>query len=600
MKKISLFLSLLFAFTGAAKAQDSALTEVTGMPESGIYVIYVGTTEDIKKGYLKHDSGWQNKPFRLFNNVDLATGGISVENKESEDLKFCWLVLKNDDGSYTMQNMSTTTYIPAGPGRNNNMAGNQTANIRLQAVNEEMSDDDNSLWYAYQTNYTYSDDKVTDAPLYIGVNDYFTTDGTNGSLTSWYEINIVSAQLTFYSLTKDQERAVVAAATPNYESLSDDYVGARLVEVYEQLKKEPTAENLLLYMNSTIPFDASKYYRIVCVSPKANATDGTSRTTMSIGDNNKAATEEPSQSNVNQIWQFVPTDDGEENSYKLKNLNKGLYIDPISTGSYRAAFVQETEAGIIEILAYGNGQYRLHNKNSENTQYCLFCENNTGEGFAISSWENGAGSASAWRLYPVKNIEMVLNSADKKEYWGTGYMPFAVTAADDAEIYTAERDNDKDDVLNLTEATKGVQATQGFIVKGTAETTTLNVLYKAESADESQLATSELSGTLVEENITTANKNNYYVLSYSSEHGVGFYHPRAETLSLLANKAYLTAGSGETANMLRFDFGGTTTAIGAVQGEPSADEALYDLSGRRVTTPVRGIYVKGGKKVLMH
>lgn len=536
-----------------------------------------------KKGYLRHDVATSgNRDFRLFDNVDLATDGISVENGE---LKYCWLLKKNADGSYTMYNLQTTMCIPADAARNQNMTGSEPANIMLQAVSED-DNSDNSLWYAYQTNY-----KNGNNLLYIHSNEW-TTDGANGNLSYWDNISGTSVRLTFYSLSDEQKEAVVAAAVSNYESLSGDFVGAKSAEVYEQLKKEPTAENLLLFMNSTIAFDATKYYRIACVSPKANAADGTSRTTMSIGDGDKAATEEPSQSKVNQIWQFVSTDDGIENSYKLKNLNKDLYLNPVSAGTYRATFVDENAAGIIEILAYGNGQFRLHNKQSGDSKHCLFCENQTSEGFAISGWENGAGSASAWRLYPVEDIEMELNSADEVEYWGTGYMPFAVKAAN-AEIYTAKR---SDNVLTLTEATKGVQATQGFIVKGTAETTTLNVLYETESVATSELATSELGGTLVgESDIETSN---YYVLSYRSGdgYGVGFYHPLAN--ELLANKAYLRADNIQ-ANMLRFDFGGTTTAIGAVQGEPSADAALYDLSGRRVTTPVRGIYVKGGKKVLM-
>lgn len=608
MKKISLFLSLLFAFTGAAKAQAQALTKVTGMPESGIYVIY-GTTEEAtpKKGYLRHDVATSNnRNFRLFDNVNLADNGVSAE--DAEILKFCWLLMKNDDGSYTMQNMSTTTYIPADAAHNQNMTSSELANIMLQAVNEEMSDDDNSLWYAYQTNHKYSEKFA-----YIHSNSC-TTDGANGNLSYWEDISGTSVRLTFYSLSETQENAVVAAAVGNYETLvgEDNYVGAvKTPKCLKDLKANPTKQNLINFM-SPMTFDANVYYRVVCVGPKTSDTfTDVSHTALSRGTAEgtvgKAVADVPSQSDVDQIWQFVSTPDGANNSYYLKNLNNDKYLNPLARQNYRAQFVTKSEAGVFEILSHNDntvGQYMLHKKYSEDTRDCLFCENNPNDerandrqgAYTLSSFHTTTNSkennASAWWLYPVEDIEMKLNSADEVEYWGTGYMPFAVTAAD-AEIYTATR---SDNVLNLTEATKGVQATQGFIVKGTAETAKLNVLYETEVAT-SELATSQLGGTLVgESNIDTSN---YYVLSYHSGegYGVGFYHPRDN--ELLANKAYLQAGSGENANMLRFDFGGTTTAIGAVQGEPSADEALYDLSGRRVTTPVRGIYVKGGKKVLM-
>ena len=626
MKKISLFLSLLLAFAGAAKAQAQELTKMTEMPESGIYVIYATTNEanpgNRKQGYLKHDASWKtNRPFRLFNNVDLDNDGISVENNE-DNLKFYWLVMKNDDGSYTMQNMSTKTYIPAEAQRNQNLTGSETANIMLEAVSDD-NNNDNSLWYAYQMNYNYNDATHTNEKFYIYANTC-TDNGANGNFSYWNGIdaNGPTVRLTFYSLSSEQEEnAVVAAAVENYETLvgTDNYVGAvKTPKCLKDLKANPTKQNLINFM-SPMTLDVNVYYRIVCVGPKIHSADDTGHTALSrrtVGTEEKAVADLPSQSDVNQIWQFVPTADNAENSYYLKNLNNGMYMDPLSrTSNYRVKFIAENDAvnlrGVFEILSHNDntvGQYKLHNKNTPNEgKNCLFSENNpndTNGAYTVTSFhidnDGNQTNASAWRLYPVEDIEMELKSADGEEYWGTGYMPFAVTPAN-AEIYTAELSGD---VLTLHEATEGVQAEKGFIVKmeGTdmtdetpetpekTITTTLNVLYEAESA----ATTSELRGTLVGESITTA--DNYYVLSYSQDNGVGFYHPR--TNELLANKAYLRADNIQ-ANMLRFDFGGTTTAIGAVQGEPSADEALYDLSGRRVTTPVRGIYVKGGKKVLM-
>ena len=41
-----------------------------------------------------------------------------------------------------------------------------------------------------------------------------------------------------------------------------------------------------------------------------------------------------------------------------------------------------------------------------------------------------------------------------------------------------------------------------------------------------------------------------------------------------------------------------TTAISAVKAE-TADEAYYDLSGRKVKNPTKGIFIKDGKKVIL-
>lgn len=80
-----------------------------------------------------------------------------------------------------------------------------------------------------------------------------------------------------------------------------------------------------------------------------------------------------------------------------------------------------------------------------------------------------------------------------------------------------------------------------------------------------------------------------------------------------ANKAYLTkasleaaAGSGEqTAQYIRciFDLGGgevTEIDNAPIMRDCDADNAYYDLKGRRVVYPTRGIYVKGnGQKVFI-
>ena len=53
----------------------------------------------------------------------------------------------------------------------------------------------------------------------------------------------------------------------------------------------------------------------------------------------------------------------------------------------------------------------------------------------------------------------------------------------------------------------------------------------------------------------------------------------------------------QLSNSYYFDFGGTT-AIEPVINEVE-DNIYYDLSGRRVENPTRGIYIVNGKKVLV-
>jgi hypothetical protein len=62
-------------------------------------------------------------------------------------------------------------------------------------------------------------------------------------------------------------------------------------------------------------------------------------------------------------------------------------------------------------------------------------------------------------------------------------------------------------------------------------------------------------------------------------------------------KAYLPKTT--EAKTLRFNFGGETTAIDAVEVE-NANAPIYDLSGRRVLSTVKGgIYIQNGKKFIV-
>lgn len=75
---------------------------------------------------------------------------------------------------------------------------------------------------------------------------------------------------------------------------------------------------------------------------------------------------------------------------------------------------------------------------------------------------------------------------------------------------------------------------------------------------------------------------------------------QANTVKVGANHAYLSIPGADNAPMLSIQYGGETTGIGGItETKKEADTNLYDLMGRRVTTPQKGqIYIRGGKKVI--
>jgi len=109
-------------------------------------------------------------------------------------------------------------------------------------------------------------------------------------------------------------------------------------------------------------------------------------------------------------------------------------------------------------------------------------------------------------------------------------------------------------------------------------------------------ANSALTGTLTDIYVTTG-----YVLN-NGKNGVGFYkaNPQANDgkgTKIAAHRAYLPATSGAK-DFIGIDFESVATAISAIETETETNN-VYDLQGRKVTNPAKGLYIVNGKKVVI-
>ena len=80
--------------------------------------------------------------------------------------------------------------------------------------------------------------------------------------------------------------------------------------------------------------------------------------------------------------------------------------------------------------------------------------------------------------------------------------------------------------------------------------------------------------------------------------GVGFRKADGSTNTVAAYRAYLTADGAGAPSFLNIEFGGTT-GISQIENGESGIENYYDLQGRRVLQPTRGLYIVNGKKVIV-
>ena len=57
--------------------------------------------------------------------------------------------------------------------------------------------------------------------------------------------------------------------------------------------------------------------------------------------------------------------------------------------------------------------------------------------------------------------------------------------------------------------------------------------------------------------------------------------------------------TGNFSNLFRIDVINVDTAVDEVKGDDVNVQAIYDLQGRRVEKPAKGIYIINGKKLLL-
>lgn len=153
----------------------------------------------------------------------------------------------------------------------------------------------------------------------------------------------------------------------------------------------------------------------------------------------------------------------------------------------------------------------------------------------------------------------------------------------------------KDGTVTMTPV-KTASANTGLLLKGAANTTYTLPFCADDNIAKTNLLVGVTEVTAIE---VTSNGNTNYIFA-NGDSGVGFYPATAGTIA--ANKAYLSVPTSSAAKgMLSIKFSNTTTSIkNAMKSKSSQKDApWYTLGGQRVSKPSTGIYIHGGKKVIV-
>ena len=262
-----------------------------------------------------------------------------------------------------------------------------------------------------------------------------------------------------------------------------------------------------------------------------------------------------------------------------------------------------------EFLSYSNGLYI--NKNAEFDKVgqkgvALNFENGSNEntvlvGLVNDSYLGSNGSEVAmagtnWSVEEVESLPVTITSAG----YATFYAPVEVTLPDGVSAYYITSEDINDGYVSLTIIKDGVIPAKTGVILASEKPDTYNFAI-------SNTGIVAVEGNLLKGTVAATNVSEEAYVLYNDNGNVGLYLAEMNQSNAVAfknnsHKAYLPVSAlpiaQQGSNGFRFDLPGVT-AVEVVKSENEKDGLIYDLMGRRINTPVNGVYIVNGKKQIV-
>lgn len=555
--------------------------------------------------------------------------GTSYGEGQTAGFQYVWKLTNNEtpEGTFTLQNAEHNTFIPADQNHNLNFQGTETANLKVEVCDEE--GDRNGKWYITMDNYQHS-----------GQSTYWCLNAPEGdaNLSYWEgQNNAAVVFVEFYSVEMPAEIAYDADYAATVEAnLGKTGVGYPVAGVST---RQPLAEALAAYKEDgandnlvaveTFNALASAYNDYLLSETVQMPEDGKAYTFTFVGSDAAANEFYLNYDATNDQIVAVSRTEGaelpESARFIARHVDGDRYLFALPSGKYLVwkggsnagtnsdkgvidAYDETFAALTLEHARSNNGSHMTAGTaenlfglmtakgiRSNGTQVGYFLlNNNTSFNRADQPYFDGS-ITSCFRIEeaPAYYNTVKMQTADRYAY-STAYLPFAVDVPQGVEAFTG----------SLSEGEGGTTLRLTGIEDGVIPARTAVVLRSATDGS-TALVPSTATGTAVEANAlqgtldaTATTPQNTYALSGAFDEGIGFYPYSAAYLP--AGKAYLTLTDAQAVQKLAFSFGQGTTGIDAIEAGAAGKTATwYDLSGRRVDNPTKGVYIVNGKKVIV-
>lgn len=652
MRKIRIFLVMglsLLLGNAAANAQtyvcnSTPVSETNGIT-SGMYIINVWAKGS--QGLLYEHATSRYTGF-VSGNIINTYSGQTIDTSNADMRKMLWNLVRQDDGSFTIQSASTSNYFSkrgeGGEGNHNvkRVSSNTDPNIGHFALNTKVDISSVPFFSVRLANGTFLGNGTAtffhvngggtgtaDGNMHLsywsGENTGLNT-GNSGVLLSFYKVEEIQDPVNFYyvyrvdgleiyrqsktgsagSVYPDLATApAFCTATKPTGTVSTDLEGK---DVYIDVKwSAPVAFSTSLGNAKWYLMTAGKDNNVL---PVMRYKEEQNYITLNTTDR------EFSLSSADQ-WAFVGNP---YEGFKIYNRfnNKGRLISStaltssndgntnpyVSTGALPDGYTelwdlhvqqkgnnQSTIDGGFSISQHGQPSYKMNKRGYRNQA----------SDPRLAYWISGADNGSTFTATQDLPPRLITYNTFESTGYTTLYVdyPIAVTYA---KVYTGQR-NDAQTSVEMTLATDNIiPANTGVVLVKDGGDRFYNQTYTI-SNEPGTVKRGDISGTTTEITLTDDTRNNYRVfgLSNASPQSLGFFRPSSSVASIPANKAfYALTGSGVQGFVLSFDGMETGITLDQImQPSPEADKPAYDLSGRRVNHAAKGIYIIGGKKVIV-
>ena len=213
----------------------------------------------------------------------------------------------------------------------------------------------------------------------------------------------------------------------------------------------------------------------------------------------------------------------------------------------------------------------------------------------IAFWTGGSGNNSAFTVQELSLPSLNLTAIGENTY-GTYYIDYPIAVPDNVSVYTGDVDLVNKRISMRLANEHIIPAETGVVLVGNNSSVTTCTL--TTNGDAGTLEKGSLTGSLEATTIDLGYHDTFLVFGRSNGQ-LGFYKPVKSIESIPANKAFIRIPKSQVQG-LALNFDGTTTDIAIediLAPEKQNEGTYYDLSGRRVSKPTKGCYIRNGKKI---